>query len=77
MTWKEVLNSTAKTVTVLSSGHEIPFKIRRYDKIDGLFTWGFLDHPYFILGEDEENLTYELRSDGVIVLEDTYIFYVA
>lgn len=82
MTWKEVLDSTAKTVTVLSYGYnvrsvlgrhfepfsrkrEFSFEIHRFEKDDG-----YLDHPWLILAEDEKDLTYELRSDGTIVLDD-------
>lgn len=82
MTWKEVLNSTAKTVTVLSYGYEersgfgrhfepfsrkrsFLFEIHRFEK-----NGGYLDHPWLILAEDEADLTFELRSDGSIVLDD-------
>lgn len=76
------MNSTAKTVTVLSYGYnvrsvlgvhfepfsrkrEFSFEILRFGKNDG-----YLDHPWLILAEDEADLTFELRSDGTIVLDD-------
>lgn len=86
MTWKEVLDSTAKTVTVLSYGYEersifgkhfepfsekkeFSFEIRRFAEDDG-----YLDHPWLILAENEEDLVYEQRSDGTIVLDDPDMF---
>ena len=86
MTWKEVLDSTAKTVTVLSNGYEersafgrhfepfnrkrsFSFEIHRFGKDDG-----YLDHSWLILAEDEVELSYEMRSDGTIVLDDPDLF---
>jgi len=86
MTWKEVLDSTAKTVTVLSGGNKIRsiagihfepfsrkreffFEILRFGKDDG-----YLDHLWLVLAEDESDLTFELRSDGTIVLDDPDLF---
>lgn len=86
MTWQEVLNNTAKTVTVLSYGHnissisgehfepfsrkrEFSFEILRLGRDDGR-----LYHPWLVLAEDAEDLTYDLRSDGTIVLDDPDLF---
>lgn len=86
MTWHEVLESTAKTVTVLSYGYEersafgrhfepfktkrsFSFEIHRFGKNDG-----YLDHPWLILAEDEVDLTFDLREDGAIVLDDPDLF---
>lgn len=84
MTWKEVLASNAKTVTVLSNGskirsvagiyferfarkREFSFEILRKDG-------GRLYHPWLVLVDDEADLTYEMRSDGTIVLDDPSIY---
>lgn len=86
MTWKEVLESTAKTVTVLSYGYEerpvfgghfelfkrrksFSFEIHRFGTNDG-----YLDHPWLILVEDERTLTFDLREDGTIILDDPELF---
>lgn len=86
MTWQDVLESTAKTVTVLSYGYEersafgrhfepfsrkrsFSFEIHRFGKNDG-----YLDHPWLILAEDEVDLTFDLREDGIIILDDPDLF---
>lgn len=86
MTWKEVLDSTEKTVTVLSCGHniqsvsgqhfeqfskkrEFSFEILRFGENEGR-----LYHPWLVLVEDAAALTYELRSDGTIVLDDPSMY---
>lgn len=86
MTWKEVLESTAKTVTVLSYGYEersvfgrhfepfkkkrsFSFEIHRFEENDG-----YLDHSWLILAENEVDLTFDLREDGTIVLDDPDLF---
>lgn len=86
LTWKEVLNSTAKTVTILSYGYEersvfgrhfepfaqkreFSFEIHRFGKDDG-----YLYHPWLILAENEVDLTYDLCSDGTIILDDPDLF---
>ena len=86
MTWKEVLDSTAKTVTVLSYGYKVksvlgrhfePFSRKREFSFEILRFGkndGYLDHPWLILAEDEADLVYEQRSDGTIVLDDPDLF---
>lgn len=86
MTWQEVLESEVKTVTVLSYGYEersafgrhfepfarkreFSFEVHRFGKDDG-----YLDHSWLILAENEVELTYEMRSDGTIVLDDPDLF---
>lgn len=86
MTWEEVLNSTAKTVTVLSYGYEErsgfgrhfePFSRKRSFSFE-IHRFGkndgYLDHPWLILAEDEVDLNYDLREDGTIVLDDPDLF---
>lgn len=86
MTWKEVLESTAKTVTVLSYGYEErsgfgrhfePFSRKRSFSFE-IHRFGkndgYLDHPWLILDEDESTLTFDLCENGRIILDDPDLF---
>lgn len=86
MTWKEVLESGVKTVTVLSYGYEErsafgrhfqPFARKREFPFE-IHRFGkddgYLDHSWLILTENEEDLIYDLLPDGTIVLDDPDLF---
>ena len=45
------------------------FKIHRFS--DGT---GYLEHPWLILNENEEDLTFYVNKEGLIVLDDPDLF---
>lgn len=86
LTWKEVLASGKHTVMVESYGYteksvifshfepfkskrSLMFKIHRFS--DGT---GYLEHPWLILNENEEDLTFYVNKEGLIVLDDPDLF---
>ena len=86
LTQKEVLASDHKSIKVTSYGyteksvlssHFEPFKnkrsfnfsIHRFD--DGE---GYLDHPWLILEENEDDLVFDLLDDGTLILDDPELF---
>lgn len=88
MTWKEVLESGAKTVTVLSYGYEQlhrcfgshfePFSKKRSFKFK-IRHWSdgsaYLDHEWLCLNEREDRLDFDRDSDtGEITLYDPDLY---